>query len=135
MKKSSLIIDATDDWESMKTINKYCVTNSIPLISTAVVGFDSQVALFYNQLNKHLCLQCLFPNNKEAKIARCDSIGVLATAAGIAGIIAAQKTINFFIEKKLENIMTIVDIKSFKINNIKIKKNLKCRYSKKNNQT
>ena len=53
-------------------------------------------------------------------------MGVLGTAAGIAGLIAAQKTLNFFLEKKLDNFMTIVDIKSLKIDNLKIKKNNNC---------
>ena len=46
-----------------------------------------------------MCLQCVFPNKKEPDLARCDSIGVLGTAAGITGLIVAQKTLNFFLEK------------------------------------
>ena len=133
LKKSSLIIDATDNWKSMILINKYCVNHSIPLISSSVVGFDSQVTLFNNLPKKHLCLQCIFPNKKEPILARCDSVGILGTAAGIAGLIVAQKVINFLLEKKLEDIMTMVNIKSLKIDNLKIKKNAKCQYIFNNN--
>ena len=133
LNNSSLIIDATDNWKSMLLINKYCVNKSIPLVSSSVVGFDSQVTLFNNLPKKHLCLQCIFPNKKEPDLARCDSIGVLGTAAGIAGLIVAQKTLNFFLEKRLDNSMTIVDIKSLKIDNLKIKKNTNCQYIVKNN--
>ena len=80
-----------------------------------------------------MCLQCIFPNKKEPDLARCDSVGVLGTAAGIAGLIVAQKTLNFFLEKRLDNSMTIVDIKSLKIDNLKIKKNTNCQYIVKNN--
>ena len=133
LNNSSLIIDATDNWKSMILINKYCVNKSIPLVSSSVVGFDSQVTLFNNLPKEHLCLQCIFPNKKEPDLARCDSMGVLGTAAGIAGLIAAQKTLNFFLEKKLDNFMTIADIKSLKIDNLKIKKNKNCQYNVKNN--
>ena len=133
LNNSSLIIDATDNWKSMLLINKYCVNKSIPLVSASVVGFDSQVTLFNNLPKKHLCLQCIFPNKEEPDLARCDSIGVLGTAAGIAGLIVAQKTLNFFLEKRLDNSMTIVDIKSLKIDNLKIKKNTNCQYNVKNN--
>ena len=127
LKDSSLVIDATDNWKSMILINKYCVNHSIPLISSSVVGFDSQVTLYKNSPDEHLCLQCLFPNNKEPDLSRCESVGVLGTATGIAGLIVAQKTINLFIEKKKDdNYITMVNIKSLEISNIKIKKNVNC---------
>ena len=53
LKNSSLIIDATDNWKSMVLINKYCVNKSIPLVSSSVVGFDSQVTLFKNVPENH----------------------------------------------------------------------------------
>ena len=37
---------------------------------------------------------------KEPDLARCDSVGILGTATGMTGLIVAQKTINFFLEKK-----------------------------------
>ncbi len=132
---SSLVIDATDNWKSMILINQYCVDKSIPLVSSSTVGFDSQITLFNNLSTEHLCLQCIFPNKKEPNLARCDSIGVLGTATGMAGLIVAQKTINFLLEKRLDNIMTMINVKTLKIDNIKIKKNAACQYLKKNNQT
>lgn len=132
LKNSSLIIDATDNWESMILINKFCVKNSIPLVSASVIGFDSQIALFSNNKKKHLCLQCIFPNKIEADLARCDTVGVLGTAAGAAGLISAQKTINYFITKKNNEIMTMVDMKTLKINSFRLKKNRKCIILKEN---
>ncbi len=131
---SSLVVDATDNWRSMTLINRYCVDKSIPLVSSSTVGYDSQVTLFNNFPTKHLCLKCIFPNKKEPNLARCDSVGVLGTAIGMAGLIVAQKTINFFLDKKLNNIMTMVNIKTLKIDNIKIKKNAACQHLNRNNQ-
>ena len=129
---ASLIIDSTDNWKSMKLINKYCVDKSIPLISASVVGFDSQVILFKNLPNKHLCLQCIFPNNNEPDISRCDIVGVMGTAAGMAGFIVAQKAINLFLEKNFDdNYITMVSIKSLKIENIRIKTNFDCKHLQK----
>ena len=131
---SSLIIDTTDNWKSMILINEYSVKHSIPLISSSVVGFDSQITLFKNSPSEHLCLQCVFPNNQEPDLARCDSVGVLGTAAGIAGLIVAQKTINFFLENKIkDNCITMVNMKSLKIENLRITKNNNCHCFQKNN--
>jgi len=126
LKNSNLIIDATDNWQTMLEINKYCVKNNLPLISSSAISFDSQVTLFYNMPKKHLCLQCVFPNKKDIDIPRCETIGILGTAAGIAGIVTAQKTINFFLNKEMKNVMTMINMKSLEINNIKIKKNIYC---------
>ena len=133
LRDSSLVIDTTDNWKSMILINQYCVNQSIPLISSSAVGFDSQITLFKNLPTEHLCLQCIFPNKKEPNLSRCDSVGVLGTATCVAGLIVTQKTINFFLEKKLNNNITMVNLKTLKIDNLKIKKNDKCQHIKENN--
>ena len=127
--KPSIIIDTTDNWSSMILINKFCVKNSIPLISTSVIGYDGQVILFKNEKKNHLCLNCIFPNQDEPDLPRCDSVGVLGTAAGLTGLIAAQTTINFF-TKNHENIekLILIDSKLMEIKHIKIKKNSICKY-------
>ena len=128
LSNSSIVIDSTDNWETMLLINKYCVNKSIPLVSSSVIGFDSQVTLFNNIKNKHLCLRCIFPNNTEPDISRCEKAGVIGTASGIAGLVTAQKVLNYFLSKKRDNDMTMIDIKSLKISNLKIRSNKKCQY-------
>ena len=128
LSNSSIVIDSTDNWETMLLINKYCVDKSIPLVSSSVIGFDSQVTLFNNIKNKHLCLRCIFPNNTEPDISRCEKAGVIGTASGIAGLVTAQKVLNYFLSKKRDNDMTMIDIKSLKISNLKIRSNKKCQY-------
>ncbi len=128
LEKSSIIIDASDNWITMKQINNFCVNNNIPLLSTSAIGFDIQIVLFINKKNQHLCLECIFPNKKEAKIARCDKVGILGTAAGLAGIFSAQKTINFLMKyDRNYDLLTLIDCKSLSINQIKINKNNKCK--------
>ena len=57
LKESSIVIDATDNWKTMKLVNNYCQSNSIPLLSSSVVGFDIQIALFVDNKKNHLCLE------------------------------------------------------------------------------
>ena len=52
LSNTSLVIDTTDNWKSMVILNEYCVKNSIPLLSCAVIGYDGQVILFKN--NSHI---------------------------------------------------------------------------------
>jgi sulfur carrier protein ThiS adenylyltransferase len=131
LKNSSIIIDTSDNWITMKLINDYAIKNNIPLLSASAVGFDIQIMLFENNKNKHLCLECIFPNEKEPDLARCDTIGILGTTAGLAGIISAQKTINFFMKfNDNNNLLTLIDSKELSINNIKINEHTNCKLKK-----
>jgi len=128
LENSSIIIDTSDNWMTMRLINDYAIKKSIPLISASAVGFDIQLVLFENLKNKHLCLECIFPNKKEPNLARCDTVGILGTAAGLAGILSAQKTINFFMNfSHNNNILTLIDCKKLTVNHIKITKNTNCK--------
>ena len=130
LQNSSIIIDATDNWKTMRLINKYCLQNSKPLISASATGFDIQIILFENKKNNHFCLECIFPNKKEPDLARCDTVGILGTAAGIAGIMSAQKTINFFMDfKSNSNLITLIDCKTLAIKNIQINEKNNCKLS------
>ena len=127
LKESSIVIDATDNWETMKLVNNYCQKNYIPLLSSSVVGFDIQIALFVNNKKEHLCLECIFPNNNDSELARCETVGILGTAAGLAGLLAAQKTINFLMKfNQNNNFLTLINCKSLSFDHIKIAKNPKC---------
>ena len=69
------------------------------------------VKLFYLKTKKreHLCLNCIYPNQNEPNLPRCDKVGVLGTTAGLTGLNAAQLTFNFFINnhKNVEKIIMI----------------------------
>ena len=131
LSNSSIIIDTCDSWETMKIVNEYCVKESISLISSSVVGFDVEVALFENKKNHHLCLNCLFPNKNDIDLPRCDTVGVSGIATGMAGLLAAQKTINFLINLKQENnILSLLNVLKLDLQNINLKNNSKCYLNK-----
>ncbi|MDC6448214.1 ThiF family adenylyltransferase [Alphaproteobacteria bacterium] len=124
--ESDIIIDATDDWYTSKLINKFCVEKSIKYIFSSAINFNIQICLFKNN-NKHVCLNCLFPNEEDADLARCETVGISSVCAGMAGLITAQKAINTVLEIKEENnILTLINAKDFEVNNISVKNNVNC---------
>jgi sulfur carrier protein ThiS adenylyltransferase len=128
LQNSSIIIDSSDNWKTMRLINSYSLKNNIPLLSASAIGYDIQIIFFENNKKRHLCLECIFPNKKEPLLARCETVGILGTVAGLAGIFSAQKTINFFMKfNKNNNLLTLIDCKSLSLNHIKIKKNIHCK--------
>ncbi len=128
LNKCSIIVDAADDWLTSKILNEYCLKNSINFLYSSVIKHDLQIILFENtNLKNHLCLNCIFPNKDDANLPRCSAIGISGISAGLAGLIAAQKIINFYLNLEDEtNKMTIFDGKKLSIDNIIIKSKHKC---------
>jgi len=124
--KSDIIIDTTDDWYTSKLINKFCLENSLIYIFSSAINYNIQICLFNNK-NNHVCLNCVFPNEEEAELARCETVGISSICAGIAGLVTAQKTLNTLLNTKDENnILTLINVANLSINNINIKNNVNC---------
>ena len=123
---ADIIIDTSDDWHLSKLINKFCVKNSLKYIFSSAINNNIQICLFKNQDN-HTCLNCVFPNDEDVELARCDTVGISSICAGIAGLITAQKTINTILKIKDENnILSLINSENLSISNIKIKNNADC---------
>ena len=123
---ADIIIDTSDDWHLSKLINTFCVKNSLKYIFSSAVNNNIQVCLFKNQ-NNHTCLNCVFPNDEDVELARCDTVGISSICAGIAGLITAQKIINTILKINDENnILSLINSENLSISNIKIKNNANC---------
>ena len=123
---TDIIIDTTDDWHTSKLINKFCLQNSLKYIFSSAINYNIQICLFDNKKN-HICLNCLFPNEEDADLPRCDTVGISSICAGIAGLVTAQKTLNTLLNTKDENnILTLINTSDFTISNIIIKNNVNC---------
>ena len=93
--------------------------NSISYIFASAVNYNIQICLFKNY-RSHICLNCLFPNDEDVEIARCETIGISSICAGMAGLITAQKTINAILEITEENnILSLINTENLSISNIK----------------
>ena len=123
---ADIIIDTSDDWQLSKLINKFCVKNSLQYIFSSAINNNIQICLFKNQIN-HTCLNCVFPNDEDVELARCDTVGISSICAGIAGLMTAQKTINTILKINNENnILSLINSENLSISNIKIKNNADC---------
>ncbi len=132
IKKTNLVLDGTDNWDTMLNINDYCVNKNIPLLTSSITGYDGNLILFENNKKKHLCLRCIFPNEEEVDLPRCETVGVLGTAAGIIGLLSAHKIINYLImDKKIKPEIIYFDGKNIDIKRINIYKNPNCKLLKK----
>ena len=124
----NIIVDATDDWLTSKLLNEYCIKNSINFLYSSALRHDLQIILFNNEnKDNHICLNCIFPNRNDVDLPRCSVVGISGISAGLAGLVAAQKIINFSLNLRDEtNIMTISDGKNLNFDKIIIKSKDDC---------
>ena len=92
-----------------------------------MIGHDLQIILFDNNDKEHLCLNCIFPNKHDVDLPRCETVGISGISAGLAGLISAQKIINFSLNLSNErNILTVSDGKKINIENFIVKSKHEC---------
>ena len=125
----SIVLDCTDNFESRLIINKFCHNKKKILVSAALQNFDIQAFIFSSwSSNKNPCYKCIFPNLTTTENQSCDEMGIIASVAGLGGIIQANLALNYIL--KLHNNfkeLILLDSIRLDIKKIKIEKNKNCK--------
>ena len=80
-----------------------------------------------NPATEENCAVISLGNKDDVDLPRCSVVGISGISSGLAGLIAAQKIINFYLNLKDEtNLMTIFDGKKLSIDNIIFKSKHEC---------
>ncbi len=87
--ESSVVVDATDNFEVRYALNRATVELGIPLVYGSVYAFDGQLAVFDARTGP--CYQCLFPDPPTDDAAMdCATVGVLGAVTGVIGSLQAS---------------------------------------------
>ena len=126
---SQIILDCTDNFESRLIINKFCHNKKKILVSAALQNFDVQAFIFSSWSNKkNPCYKCIFPSLTTDENLSCDEMGIIATVAGLGGIIQANLALNYILQLKSNfKELILLDSISLDITKIKIEKNKHCK--------
>lgn len=90
---SSIILDATDNFETRYLINDYAVEQRRPWIYSAAVA---AYAVSMNILpGESACLACIFPEPPSGSVETCDTAGILNTAVNFAASIAVTEALKY----------------------------------------
>ena len=127
VKKSDLVIDATDNFTTRFAINQACVTTKTPLVSGAAIRMEAQVSVFNPQQADSPCYRCLYKEGEELDES-CTETGVLAPLVGIIGSIQALETIKVLLElgETLTGKLLLLDAKTMEWRSVKLKKDPDC---------
>lgn len=89
----TLILDATDNFETRYLINDFAVKNGKPWIYAAAVA---AYAVTMNIIpGETACLSCIFPAPPEGTVETCDTAGILGSAVNLAASIQAAEALKF----------------------------------------
>lgn len=89
---ASVVVDATDNFDSRFAINRACVQHKIPLVSGAAIRFEGQVSVFDLRNTISPCYRCLYDETGTSE-ETCSTNGVISPMVGIIGSIQALETI------------------------------------------
>jgi len=89
----SIVLDATDNFETRYLLNDYSIEQQKPWIYTAAIG--AYAATMNILPGQTACLACIFPVPPGGTVETCDTAGILNTAVNLAASITVTETLKF----------------------------------------
>ena len=90
--RSTVVVDATDNFEARYALNEACIAEGVPLVSGAAIRWEGQVAVFDPRDPDSPCYRCLYAEGDDQAL-NCSENGVIAPLVGIIGTCQAMETI------------------------------------------
>lgn len=94
--RATVVVDATDNFETRFTLNALCWRAGKPLVSGAAVRMEGQVGVFDPNDPNGGCYRCLY-TNESGEGEACSQVGVLSPLLGIIGSVQATETIKLIV--------------------------------------
>ncbi|MEO1042205.1 MAG: HesA/MoeB/ThiF family protein [Pseudomonadota bacterium] len=122
-----LVIEGVDRLAARQVINRACLAQGRPLLSSAASRFEGQVALFRPGDKDHACYACLVPPEADEE-GLCDRDGVMGPVVGMVGSLAAGEAIKFIagIEPTLENALLVFDARTGTVRRVRMARDPDC---------
>ena len=88
---ATLILDATDNFETRYLINDYAVEQQRPWIYAAAISATAATMTILP--GQTACLSCIFPKPPSGPIETCDTAGILSTAVTLAASLQVNEAL------------------------------------------
>jgi adenylyltransferase/sulfurtransferase len=120
IKNPDLVIDCTDNFETRRIINEYCVKNYIPWIYSGAVG---NIGTIYF-IKENACFECI---NKDKEGETSCEIGVLNSIVTIIGAWTVNIASQYLLDRKTEDKLIRINLQTNELMKIKTKKDINCK--------
>ncbi len=127
IKQASVVVDATDNFETRFALNALCWRLATPLVSGAAIRMEGQVGVFDPRDPSGGCYRCLY-TNESGEGEACSQVGVLAPLLGIVGSVQATETIKLIIGtgRSLAGRLLVLDAQDMEWRTLKLPKDPAC---------
>lgn len=125
--KATVIVDASDNFQTRFALNEASVKTKTPLVSGAAIRFEGQITVFNPTNDDSPCYRCLY-NEDVAAGETCTANGVIAPLLGIIGSIQANETLKLIMDigDTLQGKLLLLDSLHMDLNQAKLKKDPAC---------
>ena len=126
-KKSNIIIDASDNFDTRFSLNKISVKSKTPLVSGAAIRFEGQVTVFNPSQKSSPCYRCLY-NEDVSTEESCAANGVFAPLLAIIGGIQANEALKLILNlgESIQGKLLLVDALNMEFNEAILTKDPTC---------
>ncbi len=125
--RSTLVVDATDNFQVRYQLNQACFQEGVPLVSGAAIRWEGQVAIFDPTDPDSPCYRCLYAEGDDAAL-NCSESGVAAPLVGIIGTCQALEALKMItgVGETLVGYVLYFDAKRMDWRKLKLPKNPDC---------
>jgi adenylyltransferase/sulfurtransferase len=122
-----VVIDALDNFETRRIINRACLQKKIPYIFCGVSARSGNITVF-NLKEKSPCFSCLYHGINDNDIESCDITGIHPTLLPILTGIQVHEAISILLkgDSSLDGSLLFIDLQRLNFDKIPIQKNSTC---------
>ena len=124
---ATVVIDASDNFQTRFAINEACVKANTPLVSGAAIRFEAQVSVFNPKNRNSPCYRCLY--GKDTTVDQtCTANGVIAPLLGIIGSVQACEAMKLIMDigETLEGRLLLLDVMNMEWHSARLPKDPDC---------
>jgi len=125
---ASLVVDASDNFETRFAVNQACVNTATPLVSGAAIRFEGQLMVYDPEVKDCPCYACLYEDLEDGDLS-CAANGVLASLVGVIGSLQATEAIKLLtgIGESLAGYLLVFDARAMDWRKLKLPRKTTCR--------
>ena len=123
----SIVVDATDNFETRYLLNQACVQTKKPMVYGAVFQFYGQLSVF--DAEKGPCFRCVFREIPTEEVIMANrGVGVVSPVPGVIGTLQAVEAIKLILNVGTPSIgkLLLFDGLQMQFQQISIRKDLSC---------
>ena len=122
-----LVIDALDNFDTRRIINRACIQKGIPFIFCGVSARSGNITVF-NLKKKSPCFSCLYHGINDNELESCDITGIHPALLPILTGIQVHEAVEILLrgESSLNGSLLFIDLQRLNFDKIPIQKNPVC---------